>query len=769
MAAQLQFGTGNSVGFGTTGSAGSGTATFSKSALSNMVVGDLLVAFIHNQASTAGATMSGPSGWIRYGAAVGNVTMNASRLSGVYYYPLKSQADIDAIPASITWNFSDSAARVGCIVARAIGIDLDNIEDAASTSFPAGVSGTSMTIPTITTNSAATLLVGVAYHQNSANTTSPTVTSFMTAFQTYKTSPTGSTLGNTGSVLGYNYLTSSGSTGAQTMTVDSSSNAMSGELVAFKAGAWTPSYPPIIRPYTVGTPTMATHSSPVTSFTIAIPNGLRDGDVLIMALSGQSATATSDYAASGWTRISQAFESSSTSNRIIALYAYPVPVATDVSQTSVTFSSTDSATGGRIAAEMTIVRGADLSHLVSSGSTFGTMSGQTTTVQPGAPTVANNLLLVAYGANYTANIDHTIASGPSGMTQQAFVVSSLTAGNSKTTLAVYKQDVDSGAIATKTLSYAGAQAQSSGVAVTLRGASTAPTNLGIATSYTSATDTLSAGSLFYTSATHTLSTPAEVRPMPKGYDSVTAMLASTPFYIAHRGGSINWPEMSLHAYTQSAFWGVGALELSLARTSDGVWFGLHDATLDRTSGTSGFTASAHTWAEVQNYLITATGTSNSSQGAKPYMRWEEMMATYYKTHILFIDPKVASAYTTELLNMMDAQPNNPTTRFVGKYYGVSGNASNTSGWARSLSDRGYKSWGYFYQADAANFANYQGRWDILGMDYNADQTTWNSILSYGKPVIGHIVPSSVAATTAFNYGASGLMVSGVQQVIPRRP
>ena len=75
--------------------------------------------------------------------------------------------------------------------------------------------------------------------------------------------------------------------------------------------------------------------------------------------------------------------------------------------------------------------------------------------------------------------------------------------------------------------------------------------------------------------------------------------------------------------------------------------------------------------------------------------------------------------------------------------------------------------GVFYQADAANFAAYQGRWDILGMDYTADPTTWTAILSYGKPVIGHIVPNSAAATTALNYGAAGLMVSGVQQAIPR--
>lgn len=64
------------------------------------------------------------------------------------------------------------------------------------------------------------------------------------------------------------------------------------------------------------------------------------------------------------------------------------------------------------------------------------------------------------------------------------------------------------------------------------------------------------------------------------------MLSQPMFYVAHRGGSREWPEMSLHAYTQAGFWGVGALEVSLARTSDGVWFGLHDADINRTSGTT---------------------------------------------------------------------------------------------------------------------------------------------------------------------------------------
>ena len=275
--------------------------------------------------------------------------------------------------------------------------------------------------------------------------------------------------------------------------------------------------------------------------------------------------------------------------------------------------------------------------------------------------------------------------------------------------------------------------------------------------------TLSNTSVFYTSATGVLSTPKEARVVPAGYPSVSAMLAQSPFYVAHRGGSLNWPEMSLHGYTQSAYWGVGALEVSLARTKDGVWLGCHDATLDRTSGTSGFTVSAHTWAEVQAYTITAAATNAAGQPRRPYMRWEELIAAYYRTHVIFVDPKAALSYTSELLNMMDACPGTPTERFVAKYYGV------VNGWPQAASARGYKGWGYFYQADVASLPAYQGRWDMLGMDYNANQAAWTAVLSYGKPVIGHIAPSTAAVTTARNYGARGIMVSGVQQAIPRTP
>ncbi len=767
VAPRLHFGSGDSVTFGSTDQGGLPSSIgFSKTALSNMQVGDLLVAWYGGQSTNN--VVTAPSGWTRYGAAPGSPNVTYSRDSGLWYYPLTDQSAIDALPATITWSFNFSNSnRGGFVVARATGIDLSDVEDSAATQFSSNAASSTFAVDGITTINNNTLLVGGVFRHNSANTTVPVCTSFMSEFQEYDTtSSVHSTYASTSAIMGYTALTTSGATGAYTATFDKICTALGGELVAFKALDDTDS----AAPYIVGTPTTYVTASKVTSFTIAAPTGIQDGDTLILALSAQTPTALSDFVCSGWQRISQPFVASSGAYRVIAFYALPVAVAADITQTSFTFSSTDSLQGGRIAAEMFIVRGAELSYLTDGYSAYGAYAdSQSISVTQPNTTVSHDLILAAYNAQYTADIDYTIATGPAAMTQQNFIVSS-TGAESKTTLAVYYRTVaQAGQVPAATLSWNGAVSQASGVSVAIRPLGTAPADSGLDIHYTSTTDILAKAKLFYTSATDTLATPKEIRPVPTGYSSVAVMLAQNPFYVAHRGGSNDWPEMSLHAYTQSAFWGVGAVELSLARTSDGVWFGLHDASLDRTSlgtgGGSGTTlvASAMTWAQVQQYQITTTALP------QPYMRWEEIIAAYYPTHVIFVDPKYAASYTTELLNMMDALSDTPQNHFVAKSYGKTGNAANTNGFPHDAAARGYKNWGYFYEDDYANgnLAAYQGRYDILGMDYGASSAAWNATQSYGKPIIGHIVPSAAAATAALNKGATGLMVSGVQNVIPR--
>lgn len=252
-------------------------------------------------------------------------------------------------------------------------------------------------------------------------------------------------------------------------------------------------------------------------------------------------------------------------------------------------------------------------------------------------------------------------------------------------------------------------------------------------------------------------------PMPPGYTSVAAMLATPGFKVAHRGGSRDWPEMSARGYTESVARGAGALEVSLARTSDGVWFGAHDQYLDRVAlGTGGSTLNpaSMTWAQVSALSIRGdTAEGAPSQPAQPFMRFEDLCEAYGRSHVFFVDPKHAEARRAEFFALLAACL--PPERTVVKYWGVNG------GLGRDAQTRGYQTWGYFYQAqfDDGTFAAQQDAWTMLGIENYALDATWAIANGTGKPIIGHIAATTAAANNALSKGADGVMVSGVRAVI----
>lgn len=249
---------------------------------------------------------------------------------------------------------------------------------------------------------------------------------------------------------------------------------------------------------------------------------------------------------------------------------------------------------------------------------------------------------------------------------------------------------------------------------------------------------------------------------------VVPLLAKPDFSVAHRGGSADWPEMSMKAYSNSVARGVDALEISLARTSDGVWFGLHDKTLDRTSGTVGFVAAEHTWAEVRAHSISAAAFTAPAQSDQPYLRFEDLVRAFARTHTIFVDPKsVRPEYFPELFGMMEAGSAMPAQNFIAK------SAADSTSWAAAARERGFLSWGYYYgsmvDADRELLPSTQAAWNLLGMDYAGSEAAWGQALSFGKPVVGHIIPDRAAADIARAKGAAGLMLSGVAEVLkPRR-
>lgn len=244
--------------------------------------------------------------------------------------------------------------------------------------------------------------------------------------------------------------------------------------------------------------------------------------------------------------------------------------------------------------------------------------------------------------------------------------------------------------------------------------------------------------------------------------TVSQFFMGGPPGVAHRCGSFDYAEHSMRGATQSVLLDYDALEFSVARSSDGVFFGLHDSTLNRTSpdAPDGYDPSQHSWAEIQQYLC-RVGSADTAFGPQPYVRLVDVLDAYAGTHTFLIDPKVIGPnYWSALLDVIMKYPN-PTERFVGKYFCTG------TGWADLCRARGLKTWGYYYSADIpTNLPNTAAKWDWLGLDVNSTQAEWDTIKAYGKPVLGHIPNSAAQATSGLDKGADGLMVAAVRAVQP---
>lgn len=242
--------------------------------------------------------------------------------------------------------------------------------------------------------------------------------------------------------------------------------------------------------------------------------------------------------------------------------------------------------------------------------------------------------------------------------------------------------------------------------------------------------------------------PATMKAVPRGYKDIETMMTTRGFLIAHRGGSVSWPEASMRAYTNAVMYGSGALEVSCQKTKDGVWFLNHDRTLQRVDKSAPDTpVTEMTWADIQKY--TTIG--------EPFMTVEEYFAAYGSSHITVLDPKYSAAQWQELKKFF---PTDAQGRIIWKF-------SIDAGWlAGQWKADGWKCWGYSYpdQVTDGRINEWHKSWDYIGMSWEASDEVWRRTIALGKPVWGHICPTRQAYDDALAKGAIGCMVSGVANI-----
>ncbi len=490
-----------------------------------------------------------------------------------------------------------------------------------------------------------------------------------------------------------------------------------------------------------------------------------NGDWLIVVARSQSSSQTADWTASGWARIGSTFTPSEATTRGHGIYRYIV--GSTAPPGSHTFTGASGSTGDRYLFTMFVVRGVDATNPIAGNSDYlGAAYSATPNI---GRTVASftttfpALQILAAGSEITSGNSTTATLTPAGYTQVVAANTSATTTISRTALWVGALAVSATPTAAATVAWQNGAAPHA-ESVTLLGSTAppaAPANPGLAVLDGSG----STVKLFYTTDTAgSLATPSDSFYIPKGFATISDALAKKGFTCGHRGNSTRYAECSLRAYTMTAARGHGMLEISLGRSSDGVWFGLHDADINRTSGLAAGTvgaASSMTWAQISAYQ----NKLGSEGRPQPYARWQDILAAYSSSHVFMVDPKYA--YSSNVADFWalvsgDLGPTKAMIKFYGSYQTLAADASN----------RGYQSWGFFYQSDydadagvtLAKQAAYP--WTTLGMDYTASQTAWNAVLSTGKKVIGHIAPDQAAYNTAMSKGAWGVQCSGTDVVAP---
>lgn len=511
-------------------------------------------------------------------------------------------------------------------------------------------------------------------------------------------------------------------------------------------------------PQVAGTP-QTTFAASGTTLTLNVPSGYQTGDLLVAALRAQSSASATDWSNGAFTRIGPAFSANSTPARVTGFFMHQI---TGTEPASYTFTVGASS---RMVGALFIVRGANPTFVAY----YNSITGDGITNGRTIPSYTANdpaLVLEFASSEFASPNDHIPSNYPDNFATVAEVTTSSNTGVSRTYMWLGQRDLlgSASTVGSTDTDIAWSGTPSSAVALSI---AFKPADVPIPDLVAKLGDTGGVLTDVYVrvgDTGNTLSQVSGMRAMVPRYYNVADMLSRDEFFWAHRGGSRDYPEMSSFAYGQSALNSYGCLELSLARTSDGVWFGLHDADINRTSGVTGLgAASSMTWAAIQGYnILGSMAANNPTQPDRPYARLQDILDAYSE-HLFVVDVKYANTYREELLDILDSYGGRE--RFVGKAYGVG-----STSFAASCNARSYQSWGYFYGADIpALTSQYVNQWTILGMDYNATLSDWNTLASYrlnGQRLSGHICPNAAAVATARSYGATGFMISGAEDVNP---
>lgn len=243
-----------------------------------------------------------------------------------------------------------------------------------------------------------------------------------------------------------------------------------------------------------------------------------------------------------------------------------------------------------------------------------------------------------------------------------------------------------------------------------------------------------------------------------GADMVARLLAGRPFYISHRMGGSEYPEFTHRGLDASLRAGFTALEVSVRRCASGEFVAIHDWTTARTVRGTNYQIWKTPWSTLRTLR----------QGAGPFMRLTDIVASIPDTVVLAIDHKTTSSQDQKNKGDLASEKalfdylhtafgGHPERRVLWKTF-----AKGTS--AARAKARGYRTMAMLYPAEVAGARLTQ--WDVLGMEWNAEAQVWKTLAAAKRPTIAHIVTNAGQVRRALARGATGLMASYPSRVHP---
>ncbi|GAA1833067.1 glycerophosphodiester phosphodiesterase [Microlunatus capsulatus] len=257
-------------------------------------------------------------------------------------------------------------------------------------------------------------------------------------------------------------------------------------------------------------------------------------------------------------------------------------------------------------------------------------------------------------------------------------------------------------------------------------------------------------------------------PAPGGGPAATvaSLVAERPFYVAHRGGGGNWPEMTAYAYEQAArLPGLHALEISVCLSADGVLVCSHDPSTARVTGVDHDIATTP-WSTLSTLQVSAAGTTDPAQPSRPLTRFDDVVDAYADRFVLFVEPKVPAAAGPLMARLVGlGQPE----RVVWKQYVNSGEFERAKG-------NGFGTWGYVLDQPSHLGANLERfaaapHIDMLGVPREQPDAFVSAVTDAanrnGKPAMMWALSSEEDRSRALRLGCRGLMTSNIAGLLPR--